>query len=99
MYRERYYSGMTATSAKRFGSGLDKQQREEAAKKEQELIGNLGQFVDLVELRVAKNRNGRIGNINLLFYTSYGRFDTPSDEFEKKLSEIRNVNNVSDIED
>ncbi len=97
MYRSKYYEGFNTT--KRIGTTNDRQKIEEIAKKESSMLTEIDKALDLVELRVAKNRNGRIGTINLLFFTSYGRFETPSDDFEKKLREIRVDHNISDIED
>ncbi len=97
MYRSKYYQGFGAPKRNAFGT--DRKKGEDVSRKEEELLQGISEALDLVELRVAKNRNGRIGNINLLFFTSYGRFETPSEDFEKKLNEIRYEHNVSDIED
>ena len=97
MYRSKYYQGFN--TVKRVGGPGAKGKNDEIAQKEESLLSSIDKALDLVELRVAKNRNGRIGNINLLFFTSYGRFETPSKDFEDKLREIRADHNVSDIED
>jgi len=86
IYRQAYYSS-TGGAAK--GARVKDKRGDEEAAKQEELLKNLEGGANLVELSIAKNRNGKIGIINLLFFTSYGRFETPSDEFEKKLLEIR----------
>lgn len=48
-----------------------------------------------VEVKVAKNRNGQIGNVALFFYKSFGRFEHPSPEWEEQ---IRNIQSSSDID-
>ena len=39
-----------------------------------------------VNLNLAKNRNGPIGNVNLLFFKSYGRFTAPAKATEEIIS-------------
>ena len=41
---------------------------------------------DIVNLNLAKNRNGPIGNVNLLFFKSYGRFTAPAKATEEIIS-------------
>jgi len=84
IYRQAYYKDTGVVKP-----GREKDKNEETRLKQEELMKSVEGGADLVELNIAKNRNGKIGIINLLFFKSYGRFDTPSDEFEKRLREIR----------
>lgn len=52
----------------------------------------------LVEVIVAKNRNGKIGKLPLIFFKSYGRFDNISPELESRMNEMYENAGV-DIED
>ena len=96
LHREAYYQN--ESKFQRGISSAEKQRKEDITKKEKELLGTMGKSVDLAELFVAKNRNGPTGAINLIFFASYGRFDSPDDDFEKKLREIRADYNVTDID-
>jgi replicative DNA helicase len=97
LYRDDYYKDFGNTIKAR--SNIEKQKKEEIAKKQQTLLSQIGENVGLAELRIAKNRNGKTGVINLIFFASYGRFDTPDDDFEKKLRDIRKDEPLSEIED
>ena len=50
-------------------------------------------FVDVI---IAKNRNGQVGNVGLFFYKAFGRFDTPPKEWEEKMNEINSQLAISD---
>lgn len=41
---------------------------------------------DLVNLNIAKNRNGAIGSVNLIFFKSYGRFTAPAKATEELIN-------------
>ena len=41
-----------------------------------------------IEVNVAKNRNGQTGTVGLFFYKAYGRFDSPSQEWEEEMRKI-----------
>jgi replicative DNA helicase len=94
MYRASYYKGLG--SSKR---GPKSEEEQEIKKQEEALVKKISEGAELVELRVAKNRNGRTGNVNLIFFTSYGRFDSPTDDFNRNLRAIREDHNIDDIED
>lgn len=97
MYRENYYKGLGAAA-----KGMtrdDKSKATEIRKKEEDLTKTVHEAADLVEVRISKNRNGRTGLVNLLFFTTYGRFDTPTPEYEKALQAIREEHPSNDIED
>ena len=49
-----------------------------------------------VEVIIAKNRNGQVGNVGLFFYKAFGRFDTPPKEWEEKMNEINSQMGVID---
>ena len=65
---------------------LDKHnhQVEEAAQK----VAGAGGEIKLVNLFVRKNRSGRTGTVPLLFKRNYCRFDSLSEEAERKFEEI-----------
>lgn len=46
--------------------------------------------VSVVEISVAKNRNGKIGEVTLMFSKDYVKFDDPTPEFEAQASSIKN---------
>ena len=48
----------------------------------------MGGDVSLVEVNVAKNRNGQTGMSYLFFYKSFGRFDEPTEEWLKEMREV-----------
>ena len=56
--------------------------------KEKELGDQMPGQASYVEVNVAKNRNGQTGRASLFFYKEYGRFDQPSEEWEKAMMEV-----------
>jgi replicative DNA helicase len=65
-------------------------QQEEKTKEDKirELDAKLPGDASLVEVTIAKNRNGKVGNVPLHFFKSYGRFDNPTREYEEDLARI-----------
>ena len=49
--------------------------------------------ISYVEVNVAKNRNGSTGQCGLFFYRNFGRFDSPSDEWERQIRELNDEMN------
>lgn len=65
---------------------LDKH-NEEVARAQQQVAG-AGQDVKLVDLFVRKNRSGRMGKVPLLFKKNFCRFDSLSEEAERRYQEL-----------
>jgi replicative DNA helicase len=95
MYRPGYYKS-AGYSAK---SPEDRKAQKEQFEKEEALTREQGDNAQLVEIRVAKNRNGRIGTVPLIFFASYGRFDNPSQDYETRLKAIRDSQGYADSSD
>ena len=96
MYRPGYYKTLG------FGKNVsqdDKKRLKEEREKEAALTKELGDNAELVEVIVAKNRNGKTGTVPLLFFKNFGRFDNPSQDYENRLKQIRQEHGVSDIEE
>ena len=96
MYRPGYYKTLG------FGrnvSETDKKRQKEEREKEQALTREMGENAELVEIIIAKNRNGKTGSVPLLFFKNFGRFDNPSDDYEQRLRMIREQHGVADIEE
>ena len=94
LYREDYYTSL-GQSVKKRGWARDKQpdqqgqQPEQPQQKKPVGPGDMSE----VKLIVAKNRNGSIGDMTLLFQKAYSRFDDPSPQYEEAQAEAqRQVN-------
>ena len=89
IYREDYY-GNGDKDIKTKGGKLTQTQKFELARaqKEKELGEQIPGSASFVELNIAKNRNGQTGRVPLFFYKEYGKFDSPSEEWERAMSEI-----------
>lgn len=94
LYREDYYKNTRESSSgnKKLGN-LSSHERFEMVKEQKEKITGepMGGDVSLVEVNVAKNRNGQTGMSYLFFYKSFGRFDEPSDEWLKEMREVNDI--------
>lgn len=102
MFRKDYYENLGSSVP----SGGGKRQSPEEEKKqaaakfeEEQLSKSIPGDASPVEILIAKNRNGKTGTVPLLFFKGYGRFDTPTEEYENQLARIRKNSGVSDIED
>lgn len=94
MYRKDYYTSMgQSVNAKEKGYGAPSeftkniQTQVDNAKAMGKDSGN----ISTVQILLAKNRNGRTGQITLLFSKNYQRFDNPSPEMEKSEARINGV--------
>lgn len=91
LYRSDYYdkekkSNNNNWQNKKGGEMDDKDKRQAMVdKSSSELLGSTDGSTSIVEVNVAKNRNGNTGKAFLLFYKSYGRFDTIKQEIEDKI--------------
>jgi len=52
--------------------------------------------ISVVNVNVAKNRSGRLGNVILLFSKNYQSFDSPSKELESAQAEMMGYSNAED---
>ena len=88
LYREDYYTSL-GQKAKSKSWAKDKKGGEEApapkpqmTEEEKKKNGDMSE----VKVNVAKNRNGAVGQLTLLFQKAYSRFDDPSPEFEAQIA-------------
>ena len=92
LYREDYYKNQK--SEKQLGEkklkDMNNSERFEAMKKTNEMAKGQSFAGDasLVEVDVAKNRNGQTGKTPLFFYKDFGRFDQPSREWIEQMKAI-----------
>jgi hypothetical protein len=96
MFRPGYYKTLGFSKGV---SETEKKRQKEEREKEQALTQELGENAELVEIIIAKNRNGKTGSVPLLFFKNFGRFDNPSEDYEKRLRMIREQHGSSDIEE
>ena len=96
LYREDYYKGQKggATSNNKKIKDMGDSEKFEVlknmnAKNENDPTAN----ISYVEVNVAKNRNGSTGQCGLFFYRNFGRFDSPSDEWERQIRELNDEMN------
>ena len=90
LFRRDYYEDMgVKLGARRRRFSQDGQQEEKTKEdKIRELDAKLPGDASLVEIAIAKNRNGKVGMVPLHFFKSYGRFDNPTREYEEDLARI-----------
>ena len=90
LFRRDYYESMgVKLGARRRRFGGDGQPEEKTKEdKIRELDAKLPGDASLVEISIAKNRNGKVGVVPLHFFKSYGRFDNPTREYEEDLARI-----------
>jgi replicative DNA helicase len=96
MYRPGYYKNLGFS--KNVGQDEKKRFKEEREKVEA-LTKEIGEYAELVEVIIAKNRNGKTGIVPLLFFKNFGRFDNPSEDYESRLKMIRQEHGAPDIEE
>ena len=96
MYRPGYYKNLGFS--KNVGQDEKKRFKEEREKVEA-LTKEIGEYAELVEVIIAKNRNGKTGIVPLLFFKNFGRFDNPSEDYESRLKLIRQEHGAPDIEE
>lgn len=93
LYREDYYTATGAITKninnKHGGQLTDDDKKVKSAEMQQrDLDKSMPGEASLVRVIIAKNRNGKIGEVPLLFSKAYGRFDSPSKEYEEALDKI-----------
>ena len=64
------------------------QHNAEVLKAEENATGTTGEDIKLVDLFIRKNRSGRMGRVPLLFKKNFCRFDSLSEEAERKYNEL-----------
>ncbi len=98
LYREDYYKGSKkeVPAGSKKGGQLTASEKFELAKAAQEKrIGEeMPGDASYIEINVAKNRNGQTGTCGLFFYKAFGRFDSPSPEWEEEMRNIANNQNM-----
>ena len=94
LYREDYYDKNTKKSNFQGGNKTPARMNEgertqmSRAQRTEELLSQMPGSASYVEINVAKNRNGQTGKAALLFYKAYGRFDTPSQDWEDAMNAL-----------
>jgi replicative DNA helicase len=96
MYRPGYYKNLGFSKNV---SQDEKKRFKEEREKVEALTKEIGEYAELVEIIVAKNRNGKTGIVPLLFFKNFGRFDNPSEDYENRLRQIRQEHGAPDIEE
>ena len=96
MYRPGYYKNLGFSKNV---SQDEKKRFKEEREKVEALTKEIGEYAELVEVIVAKNRNGKTGIVPLLFFKNFGRFDNPSEDYESRLKLIRQEHGAPDIEE
>jgi replicative DNA helicase len=96
MYRPGYYKNLGFSKNV---SQDEKKRFKEEREKVEALTKEIGEYAELVEVIVAKNRNGKTGIVPLLFFKNFGRFDNPSEDYESRLKMIRQEHGAPDIEE
>lgn len=80
LHEKKFSTGATSKNQ------LDKHNEE--VQKQQEIVAGAGDDVKLVDLFIRKNRSGRMGKVPLLFKKNFCRFDSLSQEAEKRYNEL-----------
>ena len=100
MHREDYNKASKSEGPggnKKLGSLSEEERKKLSYNQQQQMLADQmpgdASFVDVI---IAKNRNGQVGNVGLFFYKSFGRFDTPPKEWEEKMKEINSQLDVAD---
>ncbi|MBP5694232.1 MAG: replicative DNA helicase [Bacilli bacterium] len=88
MYRPNYYQDQ--------GISIGKKKKGEEAQQQTEQKPQT--TTDIVKIIVAKNRNGRIGNVDLAFHKNFGRFNTIDKTQQARIDNAQNEA-YSDIDD
>ena len=99
LYREDYYKGSKKESnaANKKGGQLSAAEKFELAKaaQEKQMGESMPGDASYIEINIAKNRNGQTGTVGLFFYKAFGRFDSPSPEWEEQMRNYA-ANNMND---
>ncbi len=87
LYRQDYYN---RTSSKRGDNKKYSEQTEgEKMATSAAVSEGLPEGTSYVELIIAKNRNGETGTVPLFFRKNFGKYEAPTAEWEKRMSEER----------
>jgi len=98
MYRHDYYDAIGAkTKDKSMKS--DYAQNIQQQVQEAKATTNDKSGISVVTFSVAKNRNGRIGQLLLMFSKNYSRFDSPQPGFEKAAAQQQGITISPDEEE
>ena len=96
LYREDYYSRNKETEAagNKKGHNLSDDNKKDLFKdkKMRELGDQMPGDASYVDVNIAKNRNGQVGNAGLFFYKAFGLFESPSKEWEDEMQKLTSKN-------
>ena len=73
------------------------QHNNEVIEAEKQATGATSDDIKLVDLFIRKNRSGRMGRVPLLFKKNFCRFDSLSEEAEKKYNELESESNLRQL--
>ncbi|MCQ2087534.1 MAG: replicative DNA helicase [Bacilli bacterium] len=96
LYREDYYKGQkggVSSQNKKVKDMTDSEKFEVIKSMNPKNENDPTANISYVEINVAKNRNGSTGQCGLFFYRSFGRFDSPSEEWERQIRELNDEMN------
>lgn len=92
MYRKDYYNGQGANTKEKGGANREYNRNLEAEVNKAKAEGKDQGSISIVDVNLAKNRNGRTGHITLLFSKNYQRFDNPTPEMESQFANGGSMN-------
>lgn len=96
MSRSDYYSNLGQNMKQKTGAAHEFSNNLQTQVNTAKAAGKDQGAVSVVNIELAKNRNGRTGPITLLFSKNYQRFDNPSPELVEETSKINGSVNLDD---
>mgnify|MGYP003314867005 FL=1 len=97
LYREDYYKGQKGgvqSPNKKIKDMTDSEKFEVIKNMNPKNENDPTANISYVEVNVPKNRNGSTGQCGLFFYRNFGRFDSPSEEWERQIRELNDEMNT-----
>ncbi len=82
LYRPDYYTAVGQTLDRKGNKGGQAEQQPQA---------NPDSAMSMVQVIVAKNRNGKVGTVHLAFNRNISRFDNPPSDFDAKFDSIQSM--------
>jgi len=90
LYRDDYYKNSKQTSSgnKKVADMTESEKFEVIKDLKNKGGDDPSSQISYVEINVAKNRNGQTGNCGLFFFRNFGRFDSPTEEWERQMEQL-----------
>ncbi len=98
MYRKDYYQSLNQDVKGKGPSESDYVKTLQSQVDQAKAKGKDEGSVSLINIALAKNRNGRTGNITLLFSKNYQRFDNPTLEMQRQEASMNGDINVNPVD-